>query len=128
MFNRFLKFGLVGVLATLSHYAVMFAGLALWHVPVFWSFAGAVVGAVVGYLLNYIYTFESNLPHRQTTWRYSVITILSILLNTAIFFALFRLVGLPVLWAQLTSTALVFICNYFAHKNVTFDEKAARSS
>ncbi len=120
--QSFFKFGLVGALATLSHYIIMFAGITIWHMPVFWSFFGATIGAVVGYILNYVYTFESQLPHRRTTWRYGVITVLSILLNTAIFYAIFWIVGLPVLAAQLISTALIFVCNYFAHKNVTFDE------
>ncbi|MEL6682203.1 MAG: GtrA family protein [Pseudomonadota bacterium] len=119
---------MVGVLATASHYAVMFAGISLFSAPVLWSFIGAVVGAVVGYLLNYLYTFQSSRPHKQTTWRYGVITVLSILLNTAIFYILHRVAGLPVILAQLFSTALVFVCNYLAHKSITFDEKAAGPS
>lgn len=118
---------MAGAVATFSHYVVMFAGLAIWQFPVLWSFLGATTGAVVGYVLNYVYTFESRLPHRRTTWRYAVVTMLSILLNTAIFFVLFGIAGLPALFAQLISTALVFVCNYFAHKHVTFDERIARS-
>ncbi len=125
--TRFLKFGTVGVVATLSHYAVMFTGIAFWHVPVFWSFAGAVLGAVVGYVLNYAFTFRSSLPHVQTTLRYGVITVLSILLNTALFFVLSVILGLAVIVAQILSTMIVFICNYWAHKTITFDDKTTPS-
>ena len=118
--HSFFKFGLVGALATLTHYAVMFSGIMVWHSPVFWSFVGATIGAVVGYSLNYVYTFESQLPHRRTTWRYGAITVLSILLNTAVFYAFFWIVGISVLVAQIISTVLSFIFNYFMHKNMTF--------
>jgi putative flippase GtrA len=55
---RLVKFGIVGVLATLSHYAVIFSGLFFWDAPVIWSFLGAVTGAVAGYFLNYTPTPE----------------------------------------------------------------------
>ena len=125
--GRFLSFGLVGLIATLSHYAVMFLGLLFLQMPVLWSFIGAAVGAVVGYILNYVYTFQSAQPHRETFVRYVIITIFSILLNTALFFVLFAIFDLPVAAAQLTSTALVFIANYAAHKTITFDIGTTKS-
>lgn len=118
--RRFVKFGLVGGLATLAHYTVMFAGLVFWQAPVVWSFVGACTGAIVGYVLNYTYTFESSLPHIQTTWRYALITALSIIANTAIFFVLSQLASLYTLPAQLLSTLIVFAGNYWLHKKVTF--------
>ncbi|MDX8348565.1 GtrA family protein [Cognatiyoonia sp. IB215446] len=124
---QFFSFGLVGLIATLSHYCVMFLGLLLLQMPVFWSFAGAVVGAVVGYILNYVYTFQSTQPHRDTFLRYALITIFSILLNTALFFAFFEIFGLPVPVSQLISTGLVFVANYFAHKTITFDIGTTKS-
>jgi len=125
--RRFLSFGLVGLIATLSHYSVMFLGLLFLQMPVFWSFAGAAVGAVVGYFLNYVYTFESTQPHRETFFRYALITVLAILLNTALFFVLFAVLDLPVPVAQLISTGLVFIANYAAHKTITFDIRTTKS-
>lgn len=122
-----MTFGLVGALATLSHYAAMFTGLMFWDQPVFWSFLGAVLGAGVGYILNYLYTFKSTLPHRHTTRRYAVITLLSILLNTSVFYVLAVPLGLPVLAAQMLSTLLVFMCNFLAHKYITFDERTVPS-
>ena len=120
--RQFVKFGLVGILATLAHYILMFAGLAFWKAPVFWSFVGACTGAIVGYVLNYTYTFESSRPHTQTTWRYALITALSIAANTAIFFVLTKLTGLYILPAQLLSTLLIFAGNYWLHKQMTFYE------
>lgn len=121
--TRFIKFGMVGVVATLSHYVLMFTGLAFWDAPVLWSFLGAVTGAIVGYVLNYAFTFKSRLPHAQTTLKYGMITVFSILLNTAVFYVLSQIIGLPVLIAQIVSTVLIFLCNYWVHKNITFHEK-----
>lgn len=124
---RFVKFGLVGAVATLTHYTVMFAGLAVWDAPVVWSFLGATAGAITGYILNYTYTFESNRPHTQTTWRYALITVLSIAANTATFFVLSQLAGLDVLLAQVLSTLVVFVANYWLHKQVTFHHARTES-
>lgn len=118
--KKIIRFGLMGLVATLSHYAVMFIGLMFWQLPTVWSFLGASTGAVVGYLLNYTFTFESDQPHIQTSWRYFVITLLSIFINTSVFFLLSRVVDLDVLIAQLISTIFVFVCNYWLHKHITF--------
>ncbi len=118
--HKITKFGLVGLVSTLSHYAVMFTGLAFIDTPVAWSFIGATVGALVGYVLNYRYTFHSTLPHRTTTPRYSVISILSVMLNTALMYVFTGPFALPALPAQILSTGLVFVVNYWAHSTLTF--------
>lgn len=125
---RFVKFGLVGGLATLAHYSVMFTGLMFWEAAVVWSFCGALVGALTGYVLNYTYTFQSTLPHSQTTMRYGVITVLSILLNTGVFYVFFSVFSIRLLPAQICSTLIVFLCNYLAHKYITFEDKDIRPS
>jgi putative flippase GtrA len=122
--SKVMKFGLVGIAATLSHYAVMFAGLAIWQAPVAWSFAGVVTGAIVGYLLNYAYTFASTLPHRIATFRYIVVVAVSISLNTLLIWLLLRVSGLPVLPAQICVTCLVFAVNYLAHSQLTFKDRS----
>ncbi len=121
--HKLVKFGLAGVLATALHYAVMFAGLLVWDAAVVWSFLGAVCGAILGYVLNYVYTFQSDQPHQQTTWRYAIIVVLSILSNTCLFYVFYRVFGWPVPISQVLSTLIVFLCNYLAHDKITFRKR-----
>lgn len=118
--KRILRFTIAGVLATASHYAVMFTGLQLADHPVIWSFVGAAFGSLVGYLINYFVTFKSTVPHGLALFRYFLIVALSIALNTLTIFCLLTFTTMSVLSAQLLSTFIVFVANYFAHSNITF--------
>ena len=122
---RFLTFSVVGLMATLAHYAVMFSGQAIWQAPVFWSFVGAATGAVVGYLLNYFITFASTLPHRTTTPRYILVVCLSVLLNAGLIWVLVAQLGVPLLPAQLCVTAMIFVLNFALHSQLTFSRRVS---
>ena len=111
------RFILVGIAATLTHFAVMgvlieVAGLA----PLAATFIGSLAGSVVAYVANRVHTFESQVSHRRALPRHYAVVAGSILLNALIFRALHGQFDQPVWMAQVLATGLCKQFNFLASK------------
>lgn len=80
-----IRFGLAGVLATLTHVAV-FAGLVEWlQIRPLWAAAPAFLSAVgVSYVLNYRWTFSAGGLHRVMLPRFLAVALLGLGMNLLI--------------------------------------------
>jgi putative flippase GtrA len=133
MIYNFMAFSLVGVIGTLAHFSILYVLVeAIGFNPVWASGWGALAGLIINYILNYSLTFKSQQPHAQTFPKFALIASLGLCLNLALMALLTR--HLYYLYAQVVSTAIVLIWNFFANSFWTFqmdisgnttDEKSA---
>jgi putative flippase GtrA len=114
-------YALVGVVATLAHYAVLVSlveGFRWRAVPA--ALCGYVVGGVVSYLLNRRHTFASDRPHRQATWRFALVASLGFCLTYAFMSLFVDRFGAPYLPAQMVTTVLVMFVTFGLNRLWTF--------
>lgn len=116
----FLRFAMVGAVATAAHYAVLvalvqFAGIG----PVIATVCGFAVGAVVSYTLNRRYTFAVRPEFMRGFLKFAAVVGIGALLNAAIV-AFFVNAGLYYLVAQVIATGVVFIWNFAGARLIVF--------
>lgn len=119
---RVFRFIVAGGLSTLSHWLVMALLVFAAVMPEIASATGALVGAAVNYILQKTFTFQSVRCHRSTLPRYLAACALLWLANLLIFSALIRLLNLPIITAQVVTTALVAILSYWLYKRNVFND------
>ena len=119
MIVNFLTFSLVGVIGTLAHYSILYALVEFFGFnPVWASGWGALAGLIVNYILNYSLTFKSQQSHVQTFPKFALIASLGFCLNLALMALLTP--HLYYLYAQVLTTGVVLIWNFFANSFWTF--------
>ncbi len=113
-------FGVLSALGTGLHFAVLYAAVEWAGLA---ALAGSTLGAVCGMLFNYVahyhLTFGSAAPHRHSLPLFFAGGAISIVLNLVLM-TLFLAVDPNYLLAQLLSTLLVFVFNFFYAKHVAF--------
>ena len=109
----FLRFVVVGVIATSVHYLVLIAAVerAGWS-AVWGSGLGFGTGAVVNYLLNRRFTFRSEVPHVTAVSRFVVVMGGALALNQLLMHVLTQVAGLPYLLAQVLTTGVTLFWNF----------------
>ena len=128
MFVKFISFALVGSLGTLAHYSVLYALVeAQGYNAVAASGYGAWAGLLVNYVLNFKLTFNSNQSHTRTFPKFALIAVVGMGFNLLLMAWLTH--QLYYLYAQVSTTLLVLIWNFFANIIWTFKmEKTANPS
>ena len=119
-FARFLRFTLVGGVATAIQYALLILlvrgfGMA----PTFASSIGFVLSAGVNYLLNYRFTFRSDRPHGPAAVKFGLLAGSGLLINAAIMHGLI-VAGVHYLIAQVCATGVVLFWNFIGNTVWTF--------
>ena len=110
-----------GGIATASHYAVTIAAVeGLGANPVAASAAGFATGAAVKYWLNYSVAFESRARHSHAALRFVAALGLLMVVNTIIFAALQRGLGIQYVLAQAITTILLIPPGYVLHRQWVF--------
>lgn len=87
------------------------------------STLGAVLGAVIIYLLNYFFIFKSGKKHLETASKFTLVAILSVLLNSLFLNAVIDSFALHYLFAQVLATLVVFALSYMINRIWTFSEQ-----
>jgi putative flippase GtrA len=118
--SRFVRFALVGAVATAIQYALLILLVRGFHLPPTpASSIGFVVSAVANYLLNYRFTFESEHPHGPAATKFALLAGAGLAINAIIMHVL---VGTHVhyLIAQVCATAVVLFWNFIGNSLWTF--------
>ena len=119
--RQFAAFFGVGLVAAVVHYGLLIGLVEAWHVdPVTAALAGYVAGGVVSYSLNRQFTYRSDRPHAEATWRFALVAVVGFFLTWGLMHAFTRWLGLPYLSAQIVTTAVVLFWSFLAHKLWTF--------
>ena len=125
--KQFVKFLGVGSVSAVGHYGVLIGLVSgLGFDPVMSSATGAVVGALINYALNYRFTFQSSQQHTKTVWRFAVIAVLGLGLNTFFMWLGVTVLSLHYLLAQILTTLLVIFWSFTGNRWWTFRIPAAK--
>lgn len=118
----FLKYCLVGAIATIVDYSLLFGlteFLGLWYM--FSATFGFIGGATTNYLLNRIWTFENNDKRiGRQVGIFLMIAGIGIILNNGILAVGVEIFGIWYMLAKVISTAITLIWNFIGHKYITF--------
>lgn len=117
MKTQFLRFAQVGVVATVTTYAVLIVGVEGLHTnAVAASAAGYVAGVVVNYILNYWYTFGSDQRHQVVIPKFLAVMAGGMLINAAVMYSGINWLGMHYVLAQLAAVAVVFMWSFTANR------------
>ena len=121
MQTQFLRFALVGVLATLTTYAVLIVGVEGLHLDaVMASVAGYGLGVIVNYSLNYRFTFNSEQHHHVVLPKFLIVAGSGMIINASVMYAGIKWIGIHYVLAQLVAVMIVFTLSYAANRLWTF--------
>jgi putative flippase GtrA len=118
--SRFVRFAVVGGIATAIQYAVLVLlvrgfGMA----PTAASSIGFALSAVANYLLNYRFTFRSDRPHGPAAAKFGLLAAIGLLVNAAVMHLLVA-AGVHYLLAQVCATGVVLFWNFAGNSLWTF--------
>ena len=117
----FVRYTLVGTVATGAHYAVLVTLVEVLRLPPAHASAlGALCGATVAYLANRRFTFSSTARHRQVLPRFLLIAALGAALNGLMVWVGTSVLGWHYVVAQGVVTAAVLILTYSLNREWTF--------
>ena len=124
--NRiFLRYAIVGLLGAAVHISILniLVEWAHWD-PIVSSVAGFLVVLTLSYWLNVKWSFEhSEQSHRKAIFRYTLVSIMGLGLNTLIMFCLVNGLGIWYLLGQAIATLIVPIHNFLLNFYWTFKIK-----
>ena len=117
----FVRYTLVGTVATGAHYAVLVTLVEVLRLPPAHASAlGALCGAAVAYLANRRFTFSSTARHRRVLPRFLLIAALGAALNGLLVWVGTSVFGWHYLVAQAVVTVAVLILTYGLNRAWTF--------
>jgi len=123
LLKQFLRFAGAGAIGTAVQYLVLIVLVQLaWAEAVAASFIGFVCGALVNYLLSRRYVFNSSLPHREAVFKFFIVAVVGLGINTMIMAAGMHLLNLHYLLVQVIATGFVLLWNFAGNKSWTFRE------
>lgn len=122
--NKFIKFGLVGVLNTLINW-IIFAVLNF--VGVYYIVANVIAYAIAtanSYIWNSKWVFKYNgKDKKETTIKFVILNLIGLALNTAILYFLVDILLFNKLIGLVITTVIVMVINYIVNKIWVFKEK-----
>lgn len=119
--NRILKFGLVGVAATLVHILVGISWISFGLNPLVANFLAYITALLVSFWGHHSFTFSNhNLPLGTTAPRFLSTSLLGFALNEAILAILVGFEILPAKTALALATLLVAVVTYVLSKRWVF--------
>ncbi|WP_162592091.1 GtrA family protein [Variovorax sp. PBL-E5] len=126
--HSFIKFLIVGSLATAIHYSVFYGLYRIAGLPAVPSTsAGFAASAVFNFAANYRFTFRSRARWDMAALRYVLIAGIGLLINALIFSALHEWGGLGSSYSQLLATGVVLVWNYLGGKYFIFRYKELKA-
>jgi putative flippase GtrA len=113
---QIIRFVISGGSSTALHFTVMALLIYLGIKPVYATMVGAITGAMLNYGLQYYYTFRSQKSHLTASIHFAIASGLAWLSNLILFVFFHQYLNIPVPVAQVITTCLVTIQNYFMYK------------
>jgi putative flippase GtrA len=119
------RYVVAGVLGTAAHLSVLVLSvewLGLGFVA--GSVAGFGVALAVSYLINRAWTFRAGRRQRGRFWRYALVCLSGLAINTGLMVALVEGLHWPYLLAQLSVIFIVPVINFVLSRHWAFDAGA----
>jgi putative flippase GtrA len=126
--NKFVRFLIVGGIATLIQYIALIWSVERWHWnAVLASSFGYILSASANYLLNYYFTFRSDNQHGVAAARFAIVAAAGFALNALLMEFLAAMLHFPYLASQVLATVGTLIWNYWANSKWSFGRQALQS-
>jgi putative flippase GtrA len=125
MSRSFYRYVIVGLLGAVSHISTLtiLVEIGRFH-PVLGSILGFLVALGLSYWLNCYWSFEqSKQPHQKAIFRYIVVSVMGLCLNTLIMFGLINWAGMGYLLAQMIAAVVVPFHNFILNFYWTFQNR-----
>lgn len=122
MWSQFVRYILVGGLGTLVHLGIL-AACVEWFgwSPAAGAVAGFLAALLISYVLNRDWTFKSRRPNSAALWRYVLVSLSGLALNTAMMMGLVKYAHCNYFYAQLYVIAAVPVYNFLVNRYWTFN-------
>ncbi|GAM98686.1 hypothetical protein U91I_02321 [alpha proteobacterium U9-1i] len=118
--SQFVRFLIVGAIATSAHYTVLIVLREVFGVdPVIGTVIGYATGTIVSYLLNRRFTFETRPAFGRGLAKFVLVNVVGAGLNAMIVW-LATSVGAHYMVGQVIATGLVFVFNFAAARYFVF--------
>ena len=122
--NKFVRFLIVGGVATIIQYAALIGMVERWHWnAVVASSLGYLLSAIANYLLNYYFTFRSDNQHRVAITRFAAVAAAGFILNALLMELLAEKLHVPYVFSQILATVATLIWNYWANSKWSFGRR-----
>lgn len=120
--EKFLKFGLVGVINTLIT-MIVFNGLKFIGVNILVANTiGYICGMINSYLWNNRWVFKSNTKDVSTISKFIIVNVVAMLINNGILFVLVNEVGINSTISQALAIVITTVINFVGNKIWTFNK------
>ncbi|MCR8632578.1 GtrA family protein [Paenibacillus radicis (ex Xue et al. 2023)] len=124
-----LKYGAVGLLGTVLHFAVLYVLVEAFHVyPIIASALGFIVVLIVSYFLNKMWTFRTSPSGWRPLIKYTVVSVTGLLANTSIIYISVDVLHWHYLIGQCLVVVVVPILNFVFNYYWTFQQKSETHS
>lgn len=112
-FFQFIRFGLVGVVSTLTHIGTLVLLVELIKfTPILASTIGFILAVIVSYFLNYRFTFRAQGAHTNYFPKYVLVCIIGFILNTGIMYLTIEILNWWYVAGQICTLMVVPISNF----------------
>jgi putative flippase GtrA len=126
--SQLAKFTVVGAFGTVVHYTILILLVEkIGAGAVVSSSVGAIAGAFVNYFLNYYFTFRSNRRHVEAIIQFYIVAGTGFLLNALFMWMFAEFLGIYYLLAQLITTGIVLLWNFWLNRIWTFQSRTPGS-
>lgn len=116
-----LRFGIIGIVATITHIVIVAFILAFNLMPIFTAnFTAFLTAFCVSFIGNYKWTFKSHNNLKRSLGRYFLIASLGFIVNNIILFILIYEKILPPLYAAIISACFIPIVTFLLSKYWAF--------
>ena len=118
LMNQILKFGIVGVIATIIDFAVLYILTEFIHIHyLVSSIISFTVSVIFNYILSIKWVFEVN--HKQTKKDFILFVVLSVIglgINELIMYLMVDKLGIHYMFTKIFATGVVMVYNFITRK------------
>ena len=118
LINQILKFGIVGVIATIIDFAVLYLLTDFIHIHyLVSSIISFTVSVIFNYILSIKWVFEVN--HKQTKKDFILFVVLSVIglgINELIMYLMVDKLGIHYMFTKIFATGVVMVYNFITRK------------
>lgn len=119
--RHFWRYCIVGGLAALLHFMVLIALVEGFQVVPTWASAiGFCLAVILNYVLQYYWTFAADGSHGRMFSLFAVFAVLTLVINTGVFWLCNEAADLPYLLSQVIATGTVVLINFQLNRRYVF--------
>jgi putative flippase GtrA len=127
--RSFFRYIFSGGLATLVLFGLLIVLIEKFHVnPTLSSAISFSVSVIFSYFIQYYWTFKPTGTHKRFMSRFLLVTILTLNINTGLFWFLTEIQRWPYPYSQIFATGTVFLLNFLINHHFTFKSQPIRQN